>query len=82
MEYVGFGMLALGLLWVAGFGCFHFRAVGKASAAETWPTAAVRVISSEVGGRNYLDSAAFKSVSDSLSKRAAQGESGWSSVSR
>lgn len=48
MEYVGLGMVALGLLWVAGFGWAHFRAVGKAKAAETWPTAAGRVISSEV----------------------------------
>lgn len=48
MEYVGFGMLLLGLLWVAGFGYAHFRAVGKATAAETWPTATGRVISSEV----------------------------------
>lgn len=48
MEYVGFGMLALGILWIAGFGWAHFRAVGKAKAAETWPTATGRVISSEV----------------------------------
>jgi len=48
MEYVGIGMLALGILWVAGFGWAHFRAVGKARAAETWPTAAGRVLSSEV----------------------------------
>lgn len=48
MEYVGFGMLLLGLIWVAGFGYAHFRAVGKAKAAETWPTATGRVISSEV----------------------------------
>jgi hypothetical protein len=48
MEYVGLGMLALGILWVAGFGYAHFRAVGKARAAETWPTATGRVVSSEV----------------------------------
>jgi hypothetical protein len=48
MEYVGFGLLALGILWVGGFGWAHFRAVGKAKAAETWPTATGRVISSEV----------------------------------
>ena len=48
MEYVGLGMLAIGLLWVAGFGYAHFRAVGKAKAAEVWPTAVGRVISSEV----------------------------------
>jgi hypothetical protein len=48
MEYVGIGMLLLGILWVGGFGWAHFRAVGKAKAAETWPTAAGRVLSSEV----------------------------------
>lgn len=48
MEYVGFGLLLLGILWVAGFGWAHFRAVGKAKAAETWPTATGRVLSCEV----------------------------------
>ncbi|HET9639171.1 MAG TPA: DUF3592 domain-containing protein [Allosphingosinicella sp.] len=48
MEYVGIGMLLVGILWVAGFGYAHFRAVGKARAAETWPTASGRVVSSEV----------------------------------
>ena len=48
MEYVGFGLLLLGILWVAGFGWAHFRAVGKAKSAETWPTATGRVLSSEV----------------------------------
>jgi len=48
MEYVGFGLLLLGILWVAGFGWAHFRAVGKAKAAQTWPTATGRVVSSEV----------------------------------
>jgi len=48
MDYVGFGMLALGILWIAGFGYAHFRAVGKAKAAESWPTAPGRVVSSEI----------------------------------
>ena len=48
MEYVGLGMLLLGILWVAGFGYAHFRAVGKAKAAETWPTATGRVLSCQV----------------------------------
>ncbi len=34
------------------------------------------------GEDNYLGPTGFRSVSDSLSNRAAQGESGWSSVSR
>jgi hypothetical protein len=48
MEYVGFGLLLVGVLWVAGFGYAHFRAVSKAKAAETWPAAAGRVVSCEV----------------------------------
>ena len=48
MEYLGIGLLLLGLLWVAGFGYAHVRAVGKAKAAESWPTAAGRVLSCEV----------------------------------
>jgi hypothetical protein len=48
MDYAGFWILLAGLIWVGGFGYAHFRAVGKAKAAETWPTAPGRVISSEV----------------------------------
>lgn len=48
MEYVGFGLLLLGVLWVAGFGYAHFRAVAKAKAAETWPSTGGTVVSSEV----------------------------------
>jgi hypothetical protein len=55
MEDVGFGMLALGILWVAGFGYAHFRAAGKAKAAETWPAAAGRVVSSEVKKEESTD---------------------------
>jgi hypothetical protein len=48
MEYAGLGLLLLGILWVAGFGYAHFRALTKARAAETWPMAAGRVLSCEV----------------------------------
>ena len=48
MDFVGVGLVLLGLLWVAGFGYAHFSALGKARAAETWPTATGRVISCEV----------------------------------
>ena len=40
MDYVGPGLLLLGILWTAGFGYAHFRALSKAKAAETWPAAA------------------------------------------
>ena len=48
MEYVGIGLLLIGLLWTAAFGYAHLRAVGKAKAAESWPSAAGRVVSCEV----------------------------------
>lgn len=33
------GLVLVGLLWTGGFAWAHMRAVGKAKAAETWPTA-------------------------------------------
>lgn len=48
MEYVGIGLVLFGLIWSLGFGYAHRRAVGKAKAAESWPSAAGRIVSSEV----------------------------------
>lgn len=48
MDDVGLGILVFGLLWTAGFAVVHFRAAGKAKAAETWPTAMGNVLSAEV----------------------------------
>lgn len=48
MEFIGLALLLVGILWVAGFGYAHFRAVAKAKAAESWPTAMGRVVSCEV----------------------------------
>lgn len=48
MEFIGIGLILLGLLWAGGFGYAHFRAVGKAKAAESWPGAGGRVVSSQV----------------------------------
>lgn len=48
MDYIGIGMVVLGLVWAGGFAWAHFRAVGKAKAAESWPSVPGRVISSEV----------------------------------
>ena len=48
MEWMGGLMLAVGLLWTAGFGYAHFRAVSKAKAAESWPTAMGKVSGCEV----------------------------------
>lgn len=48
MEFIGTGMILLGLLWTGGFAYAHFRAAGKARAAETWPTAMGKVHGCEV----------------------------------
>ena len=48
MEWVGVGLLALGVLWTLGFGYAHFRAVGKAKASESWPSAMGRVASCRI----------------------------------
>jgi hypothetical protein len=42
------GLVVLGLLWTGGFAWAHLRAVGKARAAETWPTAVGTIISAAV----------------------------------
>ncbi|TFI57009.1 DUF3592 domain-containing protein [Sphingomonas parva] len=48
MEYIGIGMVVLGLVWIGGFAWAHFRAINKAKAAESWPSVPGRVISCEV----------------------------------
>ena len=48
MEYIGIVMVLLGLLWTCGFAYAHFSASAKAKAAESWPIAGARVLSSEV----------------------------------
>ena len=48
MEWVGVGLIVVGLLWTGAFAFAHFRAVGKARAAESWPTAIGRVLSCDV----------------------------------
>jgi hypothetical protein len=48
MNWVPVGLIFFGLLWVAGFAWAHLRAVGKAKAAETWPTATGRVLACDI----------------------------------
>jgi hypothetical protein len=48
MNWVAVGLILAGLLWCAGFAWAHFRAVNKAKAAESWPTAMGKVVSCEV----------------------------------
>ena len=42
------GLVLVGLLWTGGFAWAHLRAVGKAKAAETWPTAVATIQSATV----------------------------------
>ena len=56
MSGVGIAIIALGLVWIAGFGLFHSRAVGKARASEQWPTAPGRVMTSTVVEEESTDS--------------------------
>ena len=48
MESIGTLLLLFGLLWLGGFAFIHFRAVAKAKASETWPTAMGKLTRSEV----------------------------------
>jgi Protein of unknown function (DUF3592) len=48
MNMVAVAMVLIGLIWVAAFAWAHFRAVGKAKAAEAWPTVEGRVVSSRI----------------------------------
>jgi len=48
MNWVPVGLIVLGLVWFGGFAWAHFRAVGKAKAAETWPTATGKVLSCDI----------------------------------
>lgn len=48
MEWMGALLIAVGALWTGGFAYAHFRAVNKAKAAETWPTAFGRIDSCDV----------------------------------
>lgn len=48
MESPAPSLIALGVVWMAGFVFIHFRAVGKAKASETWPTTIGKLVSSEV----------------------------------
>jgi hypothetical protein len=42
------GLVIVGLLWTLGFAWAHLRAIGKAKAAETWPTAVATIRSTDV----------------------------------
>jgi hypothetical protein len=48
MNMVAVAMILVGLIWVAAFAWAHSRAVGKARAAESWPTAPGRVVAARV----------------------------------
>jgi hypothetical protein len=48
MDFVGVGILLVGLAWMGLFAFIHFRAVAKAKASETWPTTPGKILSSQV----------------------------------
>jgi hypothetical protein len=48
LESIGTLLALFGLLWLAGFAFIHFRAVAKAQASETWPTAMGTLTRSEI----------------------------------
>jgi hypothetical protein len=48
MNPAGLAIALVGLIWVAGFYYVHHRAVTKARASETWPTAQGRIVSADV----------------------------------
>jgi hypothetical protein len=48
MNTVSVALILIGLIWVAAFAWAHFRALGKAKAAESWPTVPGSVVSCRV----------------------------------
>jgi hypothetical protein len=48
MNWVPVGLIVIGLVWFGALLWAHLRAVGKAKAAETWPTAFGKVTACEV----------------------------------
>ena len=48
MNPVGLGVVLVGLIWIFGFGYFHYRAASKARASESWPSAAGRILRAQI----------------------------------
>ncbi|MFL6857400.1 MAG: DUF3592 domain-containing protein [Allosphingosinicella sp.] len=48
MNWAPVGLIVIGLVWFGALVWTHLRAVGKAKAAETWPTASGKVTGCEV----------------------------------
>lgn len=48
MNWVAVGLIVVGLVWFGALTWAHMRAVGKAKAAETWPTAMGKVTDCEI----------------------------------
>lgn len=62
MEWIGVALIVFGLIWAGGFAFAHFRAAGKAKAAESWPTAAGTIVSCEVVEEESTDREGFTST--------------------
>lgn len=48
MEPISLGLMILGCVWTGGFGLVHYQVAAKAKAAQSWPVAVGRVLTSEV----------------------------------
>jgi hypothetical protein len=48
MNMMAVALILIGLVWAGAFAWVHMRAVGKAKAAEAWPTVSGRVVSCRV----------------------------------
>lgn len=59
MGWIGFALIGFGLLWAGAFAFAHFRAVNKAKAAESWPSAMGRIVSCEVVEEESTDREGF-----------------------
>ena len=55
MDMLAIGLVLLGLIWTAGFGYAHWRALSKAKASETWPTAVGTIASCTVVDEESTD---------------------------
>lgn len=55
MNMVAVALVLIGLVWAGAFAWAHSRALGKAKAAESWPTAPGRVVSCRVDVEESTD---------------------------
>lgn len=59
MAWIGYALIGFGLLWAGAFAWAHFRAAGKARAAESWPSASGTIVSAEIVEEESTDREGF-----------------------